>query len=75
LEARSATSKLTVGSAGFTERSEVLNAGITFGNDQSGHGAALNTRQTMGSAASTERLEVIDRGITMGSKAATRDLE
>ena len=75
LEARSATSKLTVGSAGFTERSEVLKAGITFGNDQSGHGAALNTWQTMGSAASTERLEVIDRGITMGSNAATRDLE
>ena len=53
----------------------MLKEGITFGNDQSGHGAALNTRQTMGSAASTERLEVIDRGITMGSKAATRDLE
>ena len=44
LEARSATSKLTVGSAGFTERSEVLKEGITFGNDQSGSGAALNSR-------------------------------
>ena len=72
LEARSATSKLTVGSAGFTERSEVLKEGITFGNDQSG--SALNSRQTMGPA-STERLEVIDRGITMGADAATRDLE
>ena len=47
----------------------MLKEGITFGNDQSGSGAALNSRQTMGSAASTERLEVIDRGITMGSNA------
>ena len=53
----------------------MLKEGITFGNDQSGSGAALNSRQTMGSAASTERVEVIDRGITMGSNAATRDLE
>lgn len=71
-EARSATTKLCVGSAGFTERSAVIKQGVTFGNDQSGSGAALASHQTMGSAASSERLEVVDRGITMGADAATR---
>jgi len=70
-EGRSATSKLTQGSAGHMERSEVTKQGITFGNTAAGGaGSSEVTKQISGSAGVMQRSEVTKQGITFGNTAA-----
>lgn len=68
-EARSAQSKLTLGSSGHMERSTVTKQGITFGNDSVGTGSNELTKTIIGSSNVMERSEVTKQGITFGNDA------